>query len=147
MTAFDTPAGPRFRVRHLGEKWPDADFLVELLDAGLEKPFFFVQVKTTWRGYSKKDHRLLVTAKAEKVRALAAYPAPTYIVGIDADPEVEAGYLVSANGEHLTGLSSMSTEKPINLSNRQLLWDEVREFWSGSDKSRLTSKFADTDWR
>jgi len=147
MTVFDTTTGPRFRVRHLGEKWPDVDFLVELVDAGTEKPFFLVQVKATNRGYTIRDKRLKVAVEANKVRGLAAYPAPTYIVGIDVDPKAERGYIVSANGEHLTRVSSLSTRMPINATNRQLLWDEVRGFWSGFSKAGLASRFIDADWR
>ena len=62
--------------------------------------------------------------KKESVLGITSYPAPTYIVGIDEVQEV--GYLVSANGENLTSLSSLSTNFPINKQNREISLYEFR---------------------
>ena len=43
---------PYFWPHFLGEK-KKFDFLVELVDAGLSTPFFFVQVKTTQKDYTR----------------------------------------------------------------------------------------------
>lgn len=137
--------GQIFRPQFLGDKWPFVDYLVALEDAGPLTPFFFVQVKTTRKGYTAKDNRLKVGAPASHMLGLVSYPAPTYIVGID---EVsETGYIVSANGESLASLSSMSTEFPINAMNQNRLWTEVRAYWNASTSVKLTSAFADAGWR
>jgi hypothetical protein len=121
------------------------DFIVELVDAGMTTPYFFIQVKTTRDGYTKKDHRLKVQVKRDGMRKLASYPAPTYVVGID---EVrETGYIISANGEWLGDISSLSTEYPINKDNQDLLWEEVNEFWAKSEKLSRRSRFIDSKWR
>ena len=60
------------------------------------------------------------------------------------------GYLVSANGENLTSLSSLSTNFPINKQNREILWDEVNNFWqpyTQNTQKILSSQFTDQQWR
>jgi len=54
---------------------------------------------------------------------------------------------VSANGESLKSLSSLSTQFKIIKQNRELLWQEVDDFWSRYHTNQLVSKFADRDWR
>lgn len=145
MTEFHSKAGSIFKLQFLGDKWQYVDFIVELIGAGNIVPYFFVQVKTTRQGYTKKLNRLKVKVPQEHVRGLALYPAPTYIVGID---EIgKKGYVISANGENLTSLSSLSTEFPINHSNREILWEEVNNFWSRYNTSHLVSQFSDSNWR
>ena len=145
MTEFHSTRGPIFRPQFLGDKWPVADYIVELERAGSQIPYFFVQVRTTREGYTTRERRLKVRVSQEQVVALAAYPAPTYIVGIDEREEV--GYLVSANGERRGRMSSLSTRFPINRRNRRLLWNEVRAFWRKRRSPRLASAFRDPAWR
>ena len=44
---------PYFWPHFLGDKCETFDFLVELVDAGEKTPFFFVQVKTTRKEFTK----------------------------------------------------------------------------------------------
>jgi hypothetical protein len=145
ITEFHSDAGPIFKPQFLGEKWQYVDFIVELVGAGSYIPYFFVQVKTTRQGYSKKDKRLKVKVEKDSIIGIASYLAPTYIAGID---EIkQEGYLVSANGENLTSLSSLSTNFPINKQNREILWNEVNDFWkpyTQNKQKNLSSKFK---WR
>lgn len=128
-----------FRPQFLGEKWPDVDFIVELLDAGARTPYFFVQVKTTREAYTKKDNNLKVQVKLEKLKKLASYPAPVYVVGID---EVgEKGYIISGRKRWGKSLVSLPTQFPLNESNRKLLWQEVKDFWSIHGVYSTTSQF------
>jgi hypothetical protein len=145
ITKFHSDAGPIFKPQFLGDKWQYVDFIVELVGAGSYVPYFFVQVKTTRQGYTQKENRLKVKVKEESVIGIASYPAPTYIVGIDEIQEV--GYLVSANGENLKSLSSLSTNFPINKQNRQILWQEINNFWSQYSPKNLVSQFSDQQWR
>jgi hypothetical protein len=145
ITKFDSDAGPIFKPQFLGDKWQYVDFIVELVGAGSYVPYFFVQVKTTRQGYTQKENRLKVKVKEESVIGIASYPAPTYIVGIDEIQEV--GYLVSANGENLKSLSSLSTNFPINKQNREILWQEINNFWSQYSPKNLVSQFSDQQWR
>ncbi|MEA5567091.1 DUF4365 domain-containing protein [Anabaena sp. UHCC 0399] len=145
ITEFHSDAGPIFKPQFLGDKWQYIDFIVELVGTGSYIPYFFVQVKTTRKGYTKKLNRLKIQVKEQSVIGLASYPAPTYIVGID---EInETGYIVSANGENLKSLSSLSTNFLINKQNRQILWNEVNNFWTQCKPKNLASQFPDQEWR
>ncbi|MFO0052843.1 MAG: DUF4365 domain-containing protein [Dolichospermum sp.] len=145
MTEFHSDAGPIFKPQFLGDKWQYVDFIVELIGAGSYIPYFFVQVKTTRQGYTKKDNRLNVKVEKKSVIGIASYLAPTYIVGID---EIQkTGYIVSANGENLSSVSSISTNFPINQQNRQILWQEVNNFWTHYNSRNLVSQFSDQEWR
>ncbi|MDZ8109262.1 MAG: DUF4365 domain-containing protein [Nostoc sp. DedQUE12a] len=145
MTEFHSNAGPIFKPQFLGDKWQHVDFIVELVGSKKSVPYFFVQVKTTREGYTKKLNRLKVKVRPESIVGLASYPAPTYIVGID---EIqETGYIVSANGENLKSLSSLSTQFKIIKQNRELLWQEVNNFWNKYHNNQIVSQFADRDWR
>src|SRR5258708_24753697 len=89
ITAFCGRPRPSFRPYFLGEKAETIDFLVELIDAGDRTPFFFVQVRTTQKGYTRKaPRRLKVGMSASEVELFALKPAPTYLVGIDEPAEV-----------------------------------------------------------
>ncbi len=129
----------------LGEKKRTIDFHVELFHDESLVPFFFVQVKSTSEGYTLKECRLKVHVTATDMKRLAAYPVPTYIVGID-EPE-ERGYIVSANGECKTGFSSVCNDHPLNPNTLALLWDEVSAYWSAPNYPEFRSAFCDPKWR
>ncbi|AOY83879.1 DUF4365 domain-containing protein [Moorena producens JHB] len=131
--------------RFLGDKKRTIDFYVELFHDESLIPFFFVQVKSTSEGYTVKEHRLKVQVTATDIKRLAAYPAPTYIVGIDESRE--RGYIVSANGECQTGFSSLCTDYPLNPDKLALLWDEVAAYWTSSTYPAFRSAFCDPKWR
>jgi len=134
---------PIFRPQFLGDKWPIVDFIVELV--GAITLYFFVQVKTTRDGYTKRTNRLKVQVSADDMCKLASYPAPTYIIGID---EIkEEGYILSANGEWLNRVSSLPTAFPINKTNQDLLYEEVNRFWARAKMHHRSSKFLDPEWR
>ncbi|MBI1927986.1 DUF4365 domain-containing protein [Candidatus Poribacteria bacterium] len=139
-------SGPLFRPQFLGDKWPTVDFIVELTNCpGRITPYFFAQVKTTSQGYTQKRRRLKVKVSKADAERFSSYPAPTYIIGIDEIEEV--GYIISVEGEHDSGLSSLSTQFPIGEEVQDLLWREVTDFWMGVDTSGKTSRFVDSDWR
>lgn len=86
-----------------------------------------------------------IGVSGDDIRLLASYPAPTYVIGID---EINRqGFLVSANGENLRSLSSLSTQFALNATNRRLLWEEVRDYWATLATTGLASRFRDASWR
>src|SRR5262245_34049516 len=95
ITDFCGRSQPLFRPRFLGEKAQTLDYLVELVGAGERTPFFFVQVKTTREGYTKRSRppRLKVGVLRHDVGRLSLHLAPTYVVGIDERKEV--GYILA----------------------------------------------------
>jgi hypothetical protein len=134
-----------FRPQFLGDKWPIADFIVELEGTPGTRPFFLAQVRTTQEGYTVRERRLRVACSTKAIQGLVSYPVPTYLVGIDEAQEV--GYIISVNGEELSSLASMSTAYPLDIANMVRLWDEVNNYWLGGAQPKLTSLFLDKKWR
>jgi hypothetical protein len=131
---------PFFLAHFLGDKCPTFDFLVELVGAGRWRPFFFVQVKATRKGYTKgPPPRLKVSVSAEDVREMVLHPAPTYVVGVD-EPG-EKAYVIAVFGNMKGPISSLSTRHPLNRPNLQLLWDEVQGYWNSHKRGRKKSRF------
>lgn len=131
---------PYFRAYFLGEKTQTLDFLVELVDAENPTRFFFAQVRTTRKGYTRNERRLKVGMSAEDVRRFALVPAPTYLMGID-EPQEIAYCLAILHG--MKGpIASLPTAFPLDCTHLPRLYDEVNEFWSGRDMARRSSVFS-----
>jgi hypothetical protein len=133
---------PYFWAHYLGEKCETFDFLVELVDAGEKTPFFFVQVKATRKEYTKTHtpSRLRVEVSEKDVRRMAAYPAPTYVVGVHEDEE--RAFVISVHGVMAEAIASVTTAHELTCETLRRLWDEVRDFWHARDMTRLSSSFA-----
>ena len=131
---------PFFRPRFLGEKARTLDYLVELVDAGGRAPFFFVQVKATRKGYTRRDRRLRVEMTGADVRRLGQVPAPTYLVGMDEPGEV--GYILPILEGMKDDIFSVPTTYPLDPMNLLRLYEEVKEFWLSRDMSRRSSVFS-----
>lgn len=130
-----------FRPHFLGEKCPTLDYLVELLGAGLNTPFFFAQVKATRLGCTKgKKQRLRVKVSGEDVQRMAAFPAPTYLIGIDEPREAAFIWCVHAAMKH--ALPSLPTDFPVDGPNLRRLWQEVKDYWDGRDMRQQKSFFS-----
>jgi hypothetical protein len=146
ITKYNGHEIPLFKPQFLGDKWPSVDFIVELTNHQAQMiPYFFVQVKTTRRGYTDQN-RLKLHVHKDNIQRLASFPAPTYLVGIDEIKEV--GYIVSANGEYLKTVSNISTQFPLyRCKVQEMLWQEVKAFWEQFGTYHFQSKLADPDWR
>ena len=149
ITKYDAIfGGPRFVPCFLGEKFPAADFLVLLNDHESEQIlFFFAQIKTTSRGYTKKG-RLKIEVKKQDVLRLLSFPAPTYVVGIDdSDIEQPQSFIVAVDGGKRNTISSITTDYPLNeLEQLRRLWEDVVEFWEEYRADDKPSKLADSAW-
>jgi hypothetical protein len=130
---------PYFDPHPLGEKCPTYDYLVELVNAGDTVPYFFVQVKATRQGFTKKERRLAVQVGSEDVRRMVRCPVPTYLVGVD-EPG-ERAYVASIHGGMTGPIGSMPTKYPLNGTNLRKLWYEVKDYWQKLDPSARTSVF------
>ena len=75
------------------DKFPTFDHLLELVDH--PGYFFFVQVKTTTKGFTLDPPKLRVQVSQTEVDRMVEWQAPSYVVGID-EPN-QAGYLLSVN--------------------------------------------------
>ena len=116
---------PYFRPRFLGDKYPTFDFIVEVVDHPAY--FFFVQVKATSKGYTREERRLIVRLEQLDVDRMVACPAPTFLVGIDAN-QIGVGYLLSIN-EPRAHVASLTTKYKIDCLVLRDLRDEVVVYW------------------
>jgi len=140
IMAFCGRRRPYFRPYFLGEKAEVFDFFVELVDAGDRTPFFFVQVRSTQKGCTKKHpRRLKVGISATDVELFSLKPAPTYLVGID-EP-ADAGYIVGIVEGMNTTISSIPTTFPLDCTTLPLLHQEVQQFWAGRNMVRTHTRF------
>lgn len=134
----------RFRPAFLGEKWPNIDFYVELVNppAGI-RPYFLAQVKTTQRPYTRSQGRLPVQLDAAEAQALAAYPAPVYLIGVNETDR--RCFIASARGKTV-GLSSLTAAHELDGVTRGILWSEVLTYWRSVGTPPGASAFDDPRW-
>lgn len=130
---------PYFDVHPLGEKCPTFDYLVELLNVGNSVPYFLAQVKSTRKGFTKTERRLLVQVDAEDVRRMVRCPFPTYLLGVD-EPN-EKAYGVSMHGDLNGSIASVPSRYPLNPRNLRRLWEEVADYWKKLDPTARMSEF------
>ena len=119
----------RFQPVHLGDKYPNVDFFVELL--GHHKPYYFlVQIKATEQGINRNG-KLRISIPKSKIKALAEYTCPTYLVGIDI--QGEQAFIYPVNKIPRKAISSFSTAKPLTVATLSNLFDDVIAFWENTD--------------
>lgn len=130
---------PLFRPAALGDKWPVADFAVELV--GHPGYFFLVQVKSTRRSLTKRK-RLPIKVGRGKFNSLVSAQIPAYLIGVH-EPG-EKIYITAAVTRRSTDVSSVTTKHSLTRrAVRKKLFDEVKRFWSVVRSNRLwqTSEF------
>jgi hypothetical protein len=132
---------PLFDPIFFGDKFRTLDYYVELVGAQTRR-YFFIQVKSTRQGYSvsKGKRRLRVNVTQEDVDRMVAFPAPTYVVGID--EQTRQGYLLAVN-EARRGIAGLPTTYPLTCASMHRLWHEVNEFWSNRDMVLKNSYFSE----
>jgi Domain of unknown function (DUF4365) len=132
---------PYFWPHFLGEKCETFDFLVELVDADEKTPFFFVQVKTTRKEFTKTQMppRLRVEVSDKDVRRMVAYPAPTYVVGVHESEQ--RAFIIAVHGTMSEAIPSITTAHELTGDTLRRLWDEVREYWRGREMRQTASSF------
>ena len=86
-----------------------------------------------------EEHRLRVQVTQDDIDRMVAYPAPSYVVGIDVNA-IGVGFLLSVN-EPRDNLASLSTQFRIDCDVLQQLRDEVIDFWSSRDMTLTGSRF------
>ena len=128
---------PFFRPRFLGDRYPTFDYIVEVVDRPAY--FFFVQVKGTTLGYTVEERRPRVQVTQDDIDRMVACPAPTYVVGIDAN-EIGIGFLLSVD-EARGNVASLTTRFGIDRVVLQQLRGEVVGFWSSRNMALTGSRF------
>jgi hypothetical protein len=141
LTWFGTFPQPLFHPEFLGDKYPAIDFFVELVGVpNALRPFFLAQVKATRRGYTVRNRRLKAQVTRKSMSSLVAYPAPTYVIGID--EESGDGFLVAATAGGSRRYSSLPTTHDLRQPQTLLdLHAEVFQFWQANLPSFNDSRF------
>ena len=125
-----------FDTVFLGDKYPTVDLLVELAEPPIGTgivPYFFVQVKATNQPTFTLGKRLGIQVRPKSVAKLLAYPAPTYIVGINTAPNPAEGFIFAARQGGPLSVSSIPTSHSIAVeATLQALYDEVLTFWQAN---------------
>lgn len=142
ITEITLQGSPIFVPGFLGNSWPVVDYIVRLRGATASvAPYFFVQVKTTRRGYTDSG-RLRASVSAREIKGLVANPVPSYIVGVD--EHAKTAYLVAPDSGHQQrGVGSLPARFPLNRRTGMALWDEVNTFWQSVEPARFVSRFLD----
>ena len=73
------------------------------------------------------------------VRRMAAYPAPTYVIGVQEDEE--RAFVMSVHGHMSEAIRSITMAHELTCEVLRRLWEEVRDFWRGRDMMQWTSSF------
>jgi hypothetical protein len=141
------PVGPPFRrpllrVVFLGDKYPTADFLVDILDPSDNScGFCFLQVKGTTGG-STTATRMKADVPVDKFNRLCRLPAPAYLLAVDLF--TRDAYLTAACRVRTTSVSSVTKKFPISQDSVKIgLYREVLNFWTIRKALRRVSGFKD----
>lgn len=137
LTDFGGRKKPLFRVCLLGEKWPSADFYVEVVTEAKQRPYFFVQVKTSSKP-PKANRTLAVPFKKIDRARLAALPAPTYLVGLDF--KTERGYIRGVLNP-ADSVRHVSLSYPLTFPKLLRLREEVVEYWKKNGRKPNATAF------
>ena len=73
------------------------------------------------------------------MRRMAAYPAPTYVIGVQGYEQ--RAFVISVHGAMSEAIWSITTAHELTCETLRRLWDEVREFWQGRDMTQWASSF------
>ncbi len=131
-----------FRPVFLGEKYPTADLLVDILDDdGDTIGFFFVQVRARTESPIPFG-RLPIKLELDGYDRLRGLPIPAYLVGVDLPNE--NAYVIAALKRRTTGISSITTAFSLRDERVRIrLYEEVLRFWQRSAKPKIRSGFND----
>jgi hypothetical protein len=118
-----------FDPSFLGDKFPDIDFYVSLMNYSLKKAFFLANVKTTeGMFYDVEKKKLRISIHKDRIDELLKFQLPVYIFGID--ELTENIYFICANNlpaqTHLNGIPVIY---PLDLQNLVYLYEEVKAYY------------------
>lgn len=130
LTTPVPPGGSLFKPVSLGDKWPTADFYVELITDANPRPFFFVQAKATTTGYWQNPRRLRVRLARKHEERLLRLQVPTYLVGIDETND--RAYIGSDHMRSPNAISSLRAAYPLTVKNLRRLYAEILGFWQAN---------------
>lgn len=140
LTDYSSFPGPLFQPGFLGDKWPSIDFYVELNDVPGQRPYFFVQTRSTRSTTSLRTHSLKIQTRKEDIEKLLRIPGPTYIIGVH-EPSKRAFIRSVHAGPSPKVITKISVANELTSDNLLKLHAEVRMFWNSIDHKPKASVF------
>lgn len=129
-----------FLPAFLGDKWPAIDFYVELTGSKNQRPYFFVQTKSTSVKSALKASVLSVTANKDDITKLLEHPGPTYFFGVY-EPTQRVFVKSIHQGISKKAVTRISLKNELTPENLIRLHDEVSNFWNFKNNKPSTSYF------
>lgn len=128
----------------MGAKYPTIDFYVDLIDPTVERPFLYVQVKATNKGYFGPGAARKLNIKVTKrdIQRLKRIPGPTYVVGIDVVEPYGKGYIIAIDKSITGAINGLPTKNRLDCTTIQKLWNEVDTYWKAKDMLMRASTFS-----
>ena len=133
-----------FSAYFLGEKAPIEDIFLEINDSAT--PYScLVQIKSTEKGYTKKDKNLKVTVSKKKFEQLLNRPLPTYVAGVDLNKEV---VFITPAFNKQDRQSSMKTNHKLDFNDPLItkntldnLKKDIINYWNQMNVSNVKSTY------
>lgn len=133
-----------FSAYFLGEKAPIEDIFLEINDSAT--PYScLVQIKSTEKGYTKKDKNLKVTVSKKKFEELLNRPLPTYVAGVDLNKEV---VFITPAFNQQDRQSSMKTNHKLDFNDPLITKDtldnlkkDIINYWKQMNVSNVKSTY------
>lgn len=134
-----------FNVYFLSAKAPIVDFLIEIADEAT--PFqCLVQVKSTSKGYLKRNGKLKAKVPVDKMQKLINRPLPTYVAGVDLINEKV--YICPAFNDANAYTSSIPITHILDKQNTvatqqtlDMLKQDIIEYWNKANANLYKSSF------
>jgi hypothetical protein len=139
ITSLDSLRKPLFRATFLGDKWPAADYFVELCGVRNCRAGLFVQVRTTTTALPAGATHLRIGLPRSKCEQLYEIPGPTFVAGVH-EPTQKV-YILSLHSRPTQGVTRIPLKHVLDSNNLRVLHDEVRQFWRSSAGKPKTSVF------
>ena len=133
---------PLFRATLLGEKYPAADMLVDVIGPRDETTgLFFLQIKGTAIA-SLTAPRIAIDVSLERFNRLVQLPAPSYLLVVDTVSE--QAYLCAASKSRNKAVASVTKAFPLGEDRVKIgLYREVCGFWKARRLPKHISGFGD----
>ena len=117
---------PLFKLVHLGEKYPLADFYVEVNNSARTRAFFFIQVKSTTTNHPH------FSVDGKKLTKLLGYGAPTFVALVDKmDQLLPRVFLCSVHERPVRSRYPKVNKLLLTETKLEMLKSEVIQFWRG----------------
>lgn len=140
LTDYSAFPAPLFRPGFLGDKWPAIDFYVELNGVRRQRPYFFIQCKSTRAKLKPDQESLRITSTKDDISRLLQVPAPTYILGVH-EPTRRVFVKSVHLGVAIRGITRIQLKNEMTPGNLRMLYEEVRSYWQSTKFKPSSSVF------